>query len=45
MGSFYVRDPDGQVVELGFDAPEGEWAGAGESALARDKVYTIPAAF
>ena len=26
MRSFYVRDPDGHVVELGFDVPKEEWS-------------------
>ena len=43
MRSYYVRDPDGHVVELGFDVPVEEWAGAGD-AFARDKVYSIPPA-
>jgi len=25
MRSFYVRDPDGNVVELGVDLPQAEW--------------------
>jgi catechol 2,3-dioxygenase len=41
MRSFYARDPDGHVVEVGFDVPEAEWAGDPDP-YGRDKAYTIP---
>jgi catechol-2,3-dioxygenase len=40
--SFYVRDPDGNVVELTFDLPRGEWANQAEP-FAEDLPYEIPA--
>lgn len=39
MKSFYVRDPDGHVVELGFDTPPAEWEG---EPFARDRAYRVP---
>ena len=40
--SFYVRDPDGNVVELTFDLPRGEWANQTEP-FAEDLPYEVPA--
>ncbi len=40
MKSFYVTDPEGNVVELGFDVPREQW---GElDPFAADRPYTIP---
>jgi catechol 2,3-dioxygenase len=39
MRSFYVRDPDGNVVELGVDVPQEEWNHR-EDPFAFDRPYT-----
>lgn len=39
--SFYVEDPDGNVVELTVDAPEEEWAHL-ENPFERDRPYHLP---
>ncbi len=39
--SFYVRDPDGNVVELTFDLPREQWANQNEP-FAEDLPYEIP---
>ncbi len=41
MRSFYVQDPDGNVVELGVDVPQEEWA-RHAAPFARDKAYVLP---
>ncbi|MBS1912907.1 MAG: VOC family protein [Bacteroidetes bacterium] len=41
MRSFYVRDPDGNLVEFGVDIPRDEWAGEAD-AFAGDRPYAIP---
>jgi catechol 2,3-dioxygenase len=41
MRSFYVQDPDGNVVELGVDVPQEEWA-QNPAPFARDTAYTLP---
>ena len=38
---FYVRDGDGTVVEITYDAPRGEWAGM-ENPFGEDRPYVIP---
>ena len=40
---FYVRDGDGNVVEMTFDAPPGEWEKI-ENPFAEDQPYEIPGA-
>lgn len=40
MRSFYVVDPDGHVVEFGFDVPQEEWGVP--DPFARDFAYSIP---
>ncbi|HVZ39510.1 MAG TPA: VOC family protein [Candidatus Kapabacteria bacterium] len=40
MRSFYVRDPDGNLVEFGVDVPRDEWA-APADAFAGDRPYAI----
>ncbi|HEY0006262.1 MAG TPA: VOC family protein [Pyrinomonadaceae bacterium] len=42
MRSFYVRDPDGNVVEFGVDVPREEWSSVAEP-FARDKPYALSA--
>jgi len=39
--SFYIRDPDGLMVELTIDAPEEEWAHL-ENPFEQDKPYDLP---
>jgi catechol 2,3-dioxygenase len=39
MRSFYVRDPDGNVVELGVDVPEKEWSRE-DDPFAFDRAYS-----
>jgi len=43
MRSFYVQDPDGNVVELGVDVPREEWADEA-APFARDYAYALPGA-
>ena len=38
---FYVKDGDGNVVEITFDAPREEWRGL-ENPFGEDQPYTIP---
>lgn len=40
MRSFYVRDPDGNIVELGVDLPHEEWFDQ-STPFARDRAYSI----
>jgi catechol 2,3-dioxygenase len=40
MRSFYVRDPDGNIVELGVDLPREEWFDQ-SMPFARDRAYSI----
>lgn len=40
MRSFYVQDPDGNVVELGVDLPREEWFDQ-LTPFARDRAYSI----
>ena len=40
MRSFYVRDPDGNVVELGVDVSQEEWKDLPEP-FAKDRAYVI----
>jgi catechol 2,3-dioxygenase len=39
MRSFYVTDPDGNVIELGVDVPKENWPA---DPFATDKPYRIP---
>ena len=39
MRSFYLRDPDGNVVELGVDVPREQWANQ-DDLFAADRPYT-----
>jgi catechol 2,3-dioxygenase len=39
--SFYLRDPDGNVVELTYDVPRGQWANSTEP-FAEDLPYELP---
>jgi catechol 2,3-dioxygenase len=39
--SFYLRDPDGNVVELTYDLPRGQWANSTEP-FAEDLPYELP---
>jgi catechol 2,3-dioxygenase len=41
MRAFYVRDPDGHVVELGFDVPKDEWVNLPNPFL-EDHAYLPP---
>lgn len=41
MRSFYVQDPDGNVVELGVDVPQEEWA-QNAAPFTRDTAYALP---
>ena len=40
--SFYVKDPDGNVVEITYDVPKAEWAGQADNPFAEDRPYEIP---
>lgn len=39
--SFYTKDPDGNTVELTWDAPESEWRHMANP-FAEDRAYTLP---
>jgi catechol 2,3-dioxygenase len=40
--SFYVEDPDGNVVEITYDVPKSEWGHLGNP-FGQDRPYEIPA--
>ena len=40
--SIYVKDPDGNVVEITYDVPKAQWAEAADNPFAEDKPYEIP---
>ncbi len=39
--SVYLRDPDGNMVELAYNVPREQWAHL-ENPLAEDRPYTLP---
>lgn len=40
--SFYVKDPDGILVEVTYDAPRADWADVADNPFADDRPYAIP---
>ena len=40
--SFYVKDPDGNAVEITYDVPKAEWAHVADNPFATDLDYEIP---